>query len=192
MEGDDERGDDEEHALKQWIFGGWRSETTASRVLRAASYVHSATVVQRGVRAWQARTMVSRLKRRALVSAATTAIVAHKEALADRRSAATKRLKRRLESRMKRRRVGVETAVETGAKTGDAGAKTGDTGASAHVGVETSAHVDVAGAKTNAEATADARLGANAQWQAIVDPTTGSTYYYNTETGESSWARPVH
>lgn len=70
MEGDDERGDDEEHGLKQLIFGGWRSETTASRVLRAASYVHSATVVQRGVRAWQARTMVSRLKRRALVSAA--------------------------------------------------------------------------------------------------------------------------
>ena len=126
-------------------------------------------------------------KARALVSAATTAIVAHREALVDRRSAATKRLKRRLESRMKRRRVGVETAVETGAKTGDAGA-------SAHVGVETSAHVDVAGAKTNAEATAEAtaRLGANAQWQAIVDPKTGSTYYYNTETGESSWARPVH
>ena len=93
---------------------------------------------------------------------------------------------------MKRRRVGVETAVETGEKADDTGAKTGDTGASAHVGVETSAHVDVAGAKTNAEATADARLGANAQWQAIVDPTTGSTYYYNTETGESSWARPVH
>ena len=52
-------------------------------------------------------------KARALVSAATTAIVAHKEALADRRSAASKRLKRRLESRMKIRRVGVETAVET-------------------------------------------------------------------------------
>ena len=131
-------------------------------------------------------------KARALVSAATTAGVAHREALVDRRSAATKRLKRRLESRMKRRRVGVETAVETGVKVDDTGAKTGDTGASAHVGVETSAHVDVAGAKTNAEATADARLGANAQWQAIVDPTTGSTYYYNTETGESSWARPVH
>ena len=56
-------------------------------------------------------------KARALVSAATTAIVAHREALVDRRSAATKRLKRRLESRMKRRRVGVETAVETGVKT---------------------------------------------------------------------------
>ena len=94
--------------------------------------------------------------------------------------------------------MGVETAVETGVKVDD-------TGASAHVGVETSAHVDVAGAnasahvdvagaKTNAEATAEAtaRLGANAQWQAIVDATTGSTYYYNTETGESSWARPVH
>ena len=95
---------------------------------------------------------------------------------------------------MKIRRVGVETAVETGVKMDDTGAKTGDTGASAKVGVETSAHVDVAGAKTNAEATAEAtaRLGANAQWQAIVDPTTGSTYYYNTETGESSWARPVH
>ena len=96
---------------------------------------------------------------------------------------------------MKIRRVGVETAVETGVKVDDtAGAKTGDTGASAHVGVETGAHVDVAGAKTNAEATAEAtaRLGANAQWQAIVDPTTGSTYYYNTETGESSWVRPVH
>jgi hypothetical protein len=102
-------------------------------------------------------------KARALVSAATTAIVAHREVLVDRRSAATKRLKRRLESRMKRRRVGVETAVETGVK------------------------VEVA---AGAEATA--RLGANAQWQAIVDPTTGSTYYYNTETGESSWARPVH
>ena len=130
-------------------------------------------------------------KARALVSAATTAIVAHREVLVDRRSAAAKRLKLRLESRMKRRRVGVETAVETGAKTGDAGA-------GAHVGVETSAHVDVAGAKMNAKATAEAtaeataRLGANAQWQVIVDPKTGSTYYYNTETGESSWARPVH
>ena len=92
--------------------------------------------------------------------------------------------------------MGVETAVETGAKTCD-------TGASAHVGVETSAHVDVAdasahvdvaGSKTNAEATAKAtaRLGANAQWQSVVDPKTGSTYYSNTETGESSWVRPLH
>ena len=66
---------------------------------------------------------------------------------------------------------------ETGVKVDDAGAKTGDTGASAHVGVE---------------AQATARLGANAQWQAIVDPATGKTYYHNTETGESLWARPVH
>ena len=52
----------------------------------------------------------------------------------------------------------------------------------AHVDVAgASAHVDVAGAKV-----------VIAEWQAIVDPTTGSTYYYNTETGESSWARPVH
>ena len=135
-------------------------------------------------------------KARALVSEATTAIVAHRETLVDRRSAATKRLKRRLESQMKRRRVGTKkvnatTSAKTNAKVG-VEAQVGVASASAHVGVETSAHVDVAGAKTNAEATADARLGANAQWQAIVDPTTGSTYYYNTETGESSWARPVH
>jgi hypothetical protein len=131
-------------------------------------------------------------KARALVSAATTAGVAHREALVDRRSAATKRLKQRLESRMKRRRVGVETAVETGVKTGD-------TGASAHVGVETSAHVDVAGASAHVDvAGASAHVdvaGAKvviADWQSVVNPKTGSTYYYNTETGESSWVRPVH
>ena len=129
-------------------------------------------------------------KARALVSAATTAIVAHREALVDRRSAASKRLKRRLESRMKRRRVGVETAVETGVKVDDTGAKTGDAGASAHVGVETSAHVDVAGASAHVDV-AGAKV-VIADWQSVVDPKTGSTYYYNTETGESSWVRPVH
>ena len=85
--------------------------------------------------------------------------------------------------------MGVETAVETGAKTGDAGAKTGVASASAHVGVETSAHVDVAGASAHVDV-AGAKV-AIAEWQAIVDPKTGSTYYYNLKTKETSWARPL-
>ena len=140
-------------------------------------------------------------KARALVSEATTAIVAHRETLVDRRSAATKRLKRRLESQMKRRRVGTKkvnatTSAKTNAKVG-VEAQVGVASASAHVGVEaqTTARLGAnAGVRVEvaAGAEATARFGANAQWQAIVDPTTGSTYYYNTETGESSWARPVH
>ena len=74
------------------------------------------------------------------------------------------------------KKVNATTSAKTNAKVG-VEAQVGVASASAHVGVE---------------AQATARLGANAQWQAIVDPTTGSTYYYNTETGESSWARPVH
>ena len=140
-------------------------------------------------------------KARALVSEATSAIVAHRETLVDRRSAATKRLKRRLESQMKRRRVGTKkvnatTSAKTNAKVG-VEAQVGVASASAHVGVEaqTTARLGAnAGVRVEvaAGAEATARLGANAQWQANVDPTTGSTYYYNTETGESSWVRPVH
>ena len=64
--------------------------------------------------------------------------------------------------------------------------------ASAHVGVETSAHVDVAGASAHVDvACAKTGVVANDQWQAAVDPTTGSTYYYNPKTKETSWVRPV-
>ena len=78
--------------------------------------------------------------------------------------------------------------------------------ASAHVDAKASAHGDakasdkVAGAKVKGPKVAGAAevagakvkgpkvaLGAIADWQTVVDPKTGSTYYYNTETGESSW-----
>ena len=94
------------------------------------------------------------------------------------------------------KKVNATTSAKTNAKVG-VEAQVGVASASAHVGVEaqTTARLGAnAGVRVEvaAGAEATARLGANAQWQAIVDPTTGSTYYYNTETGESSWARPVH
>ena len=124
-------------------------------------------------------------KARALVSAATTAIVAHREALVDRRSAAAKRLKRRLEVRTILKRGSVKKANAT--TSGKAGAKVA---VEAQLGVETSAHVNVAGASAHVDV-AGAKTGvvANDQWQTAVDPKTGGTYYYNTETGESSWVQ---
>ena len=94
------------------------------------------------------------------------------------------------------KKVNATTSAKTNAKVG-VEAQVGVASASAHVGVEaqTTARLGAnAGVRVEvaAGAEATARLGANAQWQAFVDPTTGSTYYYNTETGESSWARPVH
>ena len=102
---------------------------------------------------------------------------AHREALTDRRSAAAKRLKHRLEVRPKMKRGSLKKVK-----------------VSATMSAKTNAHVDVSGAKKNAEATAEvtARLGAKDQWQAAVDPTTGSTYYYNPKTGETSWVIPAH
>ena len=88
----------------------------------------------------------------------------------DKRSAAAKRLKRRLEVR-----TSAKVAVE------------------AQLGVETGVHVDVAGASAHVDV-AGAKTGvvANDQWQTAVDPKTGVTYYYNPKTKETSWVRPVH
>ena len=152
------------------------------------------------------------MRARELLKGATVASEAAREALVDKRSAATKRLRRRLEVRTKMKvgsasahvdvKTSVKAAVEPHAHVdAKASAKTSAKAAvEAHVDAKASPKVagpkvagaKVAGAKTNAEATADARLGAIADWQSVVDPKTGSTYYYNTETGESSWARPVH
>ena len=55
---------------------------------------------------------------------------------------------------------------------------------SGKMSAKTNAQLDVSGAKKNAEVPAEdvaQALGANDQWQAAVDPTTGSTYYYNPE-----------
>jgi hypothetical protein len=59
---------------------------------------------------------------RELLKGATVASEAHREALADRRSAATKRLRRRLESRMKVNRESVKKA-NASAKVSAAGTK---------------------------------------------------------------------
>ena len=143
------------------------------------------------------------MRARELLNGATVASEAAREALVDKRSAATKRLRRRLEVRTKMK-VGSASAhvdVKTSVKAAVEPHAHVDAKANAKVAVGPRAHVDVAGpkvagakvagAKTNAEATADARLGAIADWQSVVDPKTGSTYYYNTETGESSWVRPL-
>ena len=144
------------------------------------------------------------MRARELLKGATVASEAAREALVDKRSAATKRLRRRLEVRTKMK-VGSASAhvdVKTSVKAAVEPHAHVDAKANAKVAVGPRAHVDVAGpkvagakvagAKTNAEATADARLGAIADWQSVVDPKTGSTYYYNKETGESSWVRPLH
>ena len=115
-----------------------------------------------------------------LVSAATTAIVAG--ALVDRRSAAAKRLKRRLEFGRIETWIGEKANATT---SGKASAKVGaKVAVEAQLGVERGVHVDVAGASAHVDV-AGAKTGvvANDQWQTAVDPKTGGTYYYNTETG---------
>ena len=110
----------------------------------------------------------------------------------DRRSAAAKRLKRRLEVRTKLKRGLVKKANAT--TSGKASAKVGaKVAVEAQLGVETSAHVNVAGASAHVDvACAKTGVVANDQWQTAVDPKTGVTYYYNPKTKETSWVRPVH
>ena len=125
------------------------------------------------------------MRARELLNGATVASEAAREALVDKRSAATKRLRRRLE---------VRTKMKVGSASAHVDVKT-----SVKAAVEPHAHVDAkASAKTSAKAAVEPQVDvagattvAIADWQSVVDPKTGSTYYYNTETGESSWVRPL-